>query len=333
MSFAKDLLRQTLRRQLLIRSLYLLPSYVQIEPTAKCNLSCKTCIRSRANPVEEADMNLGLFKSIVDQLRQSWYKTRALNLTGLGEPFMNPNLVQMVSYAKDKGLNVGMNTNLTMVNEDILKNLIKAGLDWLTVSIDGATKETFENIRVGAIFEGVVENIKFTIDLRERMNAKRPRIYLNYTICEQNIQEIPEMIKLADDLRVNGIGFMKQVVPGISYSEKPPLNPLPENKWLNRKIKATFHLTVVSSCVVPRSCYITFDGKVLPCYPLYELVPRGEYSSYQFGDLSAQSLREIWFSMRYRNFRAKNISGTRLPICKSCPFGKVELNRKIDASR
>lgn len=324
MTLAKNLLRQALRRQLLIRSFHLFPRYVQIEPTAKCNLKCNTCMRSQSNPVNEGDMKFDLFKSIADQLTQPLYGTKVISLTGLGEPFTNPDLVQIVHYAKNKGLNIGMVTNLTLANEDILKGLIEAELDWLSVSVDGATKETFESIRIGAIFEEVIENIKSVVNLRKRMNAKKPKIFFSSVICEQNIHEIPEIIKLAHDLQIDGINFMKQAISGESYPEKPLLNPSLLKDMLNNvKIKVVFHLTAIPSCVAPRSCYITFDGKVLPCYPLYELVPRSKYSSYQFGDLKKQPFREIWFSPRYKKFRAEIINGMRLPICKSCPLGKI----------
>lgn len=326
MNFVKNFLKQALRKQLLIRSLYLYPSYVQIEPTAKCNLKCKFCIRARSNSTNEADMKFDLFKSIVDQLRQPLYATEALNLTGLGEPFMNPNLVQMVNYAKNKGLKVSMVTNLTLVSEEKLKGLIEAGLDLLSISVDGATKETFESIRVGAVFEEVIENIKFLVKLKKIMHSKKPRIFLNSTIGEQNVNELPKIIRLAEELGVDGVCFMKQAISGKSYFDGQPLNVSLKNELSKNKIKVNFHLTAMSACAVPRSCYITFDGKVLPCYPLYELVPRSEYSYHQFGDLNVQSLREIWFSSSYKKFRAKNVSGKRSFICESCPFGKVEFN-------
>lgn len=305
--------------QYLTRSLYLFPSYVQIEPTTKCNLKCKICIRSRLEPRVSDDMQLDLFKSIIDQLRRPLYATQAINMTGLGEPFMNPNIISMVRYAKSKGLSVMMDTNLTKVDDEILKDVIDSRLDTLVVSFDGACKETFESIRVGAVFEKVIENTKLLLELKKKLNVKKPAIVLNSTIREENVHEIPEMIKAAEDLGVNGIVFMKQAVPGEKYRESKLFDAMPEKIFSSTKVKVTGCLDhLKSKCCAPRTCYITFDGKVLPCYPIYELIPREEYVHYQMGDLAKQSFREIWFSERYKRFRTQIIDGASMPFCESC---------------
>jgi len=308
-----------MRRQLLLRSLYLFPSYVQIEPTSKCNLKCKVCIRSRVEQTTSENMNFDLFKTIVDQLRQPIYGTKAVNLTGLGEPFLNQNIIPMVRYAKSKGLHVMLDTNFTKVNEDILKETINSELDLLVVSFDGASKKTFEAIRVGAVFDEIVENIKLLLRLKKEMDTKKPKVVLNSTIREENVHEIPAMIKMAEDLGVNGIVFMKQAVPGEKYWESSIFSLLANEKFRSEKIEVKGCLDYMKSvCCVARACYITFDGKVLPCYPIYELIPREEYVHYEMGDLTKQRFSDIWFSRRYRQFRTRIVYGMSLPFCESC---------------
>ncbi|MEM5853663.1 MAG: radical SAM protein [Candidatus Aenigmatarchaeota archaeon] len=317
--------KQIWKIQLLIRSVYLFPSYVQIEPTTKCNLKCKTCIRSRIESGVSEDMQFDLFKSIIDQLRRPIYATQAINITGLGEPFMNPNIILMVRYAKKKGLNVMMDTNLTKVDDEILKDIIDSRLDTLVVSFDGASKETFENIRVGAVFEKVVENIKLLLDLKKKMKADKPTIILNSTICEENVHEIPEMIKAAEELGVNAIVFMKQVVPGENYWKSKLFDAMSDEIFSGTKVKVVGCLDHLKCrCVAPRSCYITFDGKVLPCYPIYEIIPREEYAHYQMGDLTKQAFHEIWFSERYKRLRTQIIDGSSTPFCESCFASKFQ---------
>ncbi|MEM1582424.1 MAG: radical SAM protein [Candidatus Bathyarchaeia archaeon] len=317
--------KQIWKIQFLIRSLYLFPSYVQIEPTTKCNLKCKICIRSRMESRVSGDMQFDLFKSIIDQLRRPIYATQAINITGLGEPFMNPNIILMVRYAKSKGLNVMMDTNLTKVDDEILKDVIDSRLDTLVVSFDGASKETFESIRVGSVFEKVIENIKLLLELKKKMNADKPAIVLNSTIREENVREIPEMIKTAEELGVNAIVFMKQAMPGENYRESKLFDAMPEEIFSSTKVKVTGCLDHLKSrCCAPRACYITFDGKVLPCYPIYELIPREEYVHYQMGDLTKQLFREIWFSKRYRRLRTQIINGASMPFCESCFASKFQ---------
>lgn len=312
------LYKKIMKHQLLFRSLYLFPSYVQIEPTSKCNLKCKICIRSRVESKVAGDMEFSLFKSLIDQLVKPLYHPRQINLTGLGEPFLHPNILQMVRYAKSRGLNVMMDTNLTLVDRDILLDVIDSKLDTLVVSFDGAAKETFESIRVGAVFENFMENLRLLLELKKERGGEHPEVILNSTIREENVHEIPEMIKMAEDLGVN-IVFMKQAVPGEKYWESKVFNAIAEEIFSSAKIKVTGcydHLKCM--CAVPRSCYITFDGKVLPCYPTYELVPRSQYEPYIMGDLNKRPFREIWFSDRYRRLRSQTIEGVSLPYCEGC---------------
>jgi MoaA/NifB/PqqE/SkfB family radical SAM enzyme len=241
-----------------------------------------------------------------------------VNLTGLGESLLNPNIISMVKYAKNSGLRVQIVTNLTEVDENTLEGLIKAKLDVLAVSFDGATKETFEKIRVGAVFEEVVENIKLLLRLKREMEVGKPKVYLNSTVCEENVREIPAMIKMAEDLGVNGIVFMKQAVPGTKYWDSNVFSLLANEKFHSEKIEVIGCLDMKSMCCVARTCYITFDGKVLPCYPIYELISRDEYKHYEMEDLTRQRFSEIWFSRRYRQLRTSKVFGMPLPFCYSC---------------
>jgi MoaA/NifB/PqqE/SkfB family radical SAM enzyme len=85
--------------------------YVQLESTTKCNMKCKTCIRSTG---ENFDMPFDSFTSIIDQLQSSRLSTEQVDLTGVGEPLLNKNLISMVKYAKRSGFRVGFTSSLTL---------------------------------------------------------------------------------------------------------------------------------------------------------------------------------------------------------------------------
>ena len=91
----------------------------------------------------------------------------------------------MIKYAKDKGiLEVQFNTNAMLLTEKISERLIEAGLDRIIFSLDGMTKETFENIRGGANFEKVVNNIKSFINIRNEMGGKKPCVRIQMVKME-----------------------------------------------------------------------------------------------------------------------------------------------------
>jgi radical SAM protein with 4Fe4S-binding SPASM domain len=137
-----------------------LPENILIESFMGCNLHCEMC------PVPSADtlmnfrkptaMTLSMFKLIVDQLSD---KHRCLHLNQMGEPLLNPQIVEFVKYAKFKGHTVSLTTNGTLLNIGLAKNLIEFGLDEITISFDGAKKDTYEYIRKGALYENTLNNI------------------------------------------------------------------------------------------------------------------------------------------------------------------------------
>src|SRR3712207_707633 len=77
-------------------------------------------------------------KAIVDELPGR----EKVTLQGLGEPLLAPDLFQMIEYASARGVRMGFNTNATLLNATRSERLIRAGLDWLHVSLDGATAAT-----------------------------------------------------------------------------------------------------------------------------------------------------------------------------------------------
>ena len=100
-----------------------LPNFVQIESTTKCNMNCKQCIRG---PEENYDMSFEFFKSIIDGLDYSKSGTQHVDLTGVGEPLLNPDLLSMVNYAKKKEFRVSFTSNFKLMCESKSIDVIKS---------------------------------------------------------------------------------------------------------------------------------------------------------------------------------------------------------------
>jgi radical SAM protein with 4Fe4S-binding SPASM domain len=71
-------------------------------------------------------------------------------------------------------------------------------------------------------------------------------------------------------------------------------------------------------CDATRGCYVTFDGKVLPCGLMAESVSRAHYPKLQLGDLTSDKLSNIWRSSGSRELRKKIEAGEYLLECKTC---------------
>ncbi len=315
------------RKQLtiLLASLFLPPSSVQIEPTTKCNLRCTICLRTCTYPDMSYDMTVDVFKLAIEQLKRSTRLVKtAVRLFGLGEPLMNPHIGLMVKHAKEEDLTVEMISNFALMDRNISEQFVEAQLDYLSISFDAASPQTFEKIRVGAKFKEVVSNIRTFLEVRKSMNSVKPLLFFNSTISEKNAGEIPAIIELAKSLEIDGVNLHNQIKIDKETYEYPLSTSLRFKKSCSGKT-VQIQTNRLSSkdkstgCPAMRRCYITFDGRVLPCNFLMEILHRDEYPHFQFGDITKTSFHSIWFSKRYMEFRLRKAMGYHPYFCGSCP--------------
>lgn len=147
-----------------------LPSRIWIGPTNSCNLRCVMC-PSSISKKKKGFMELDLFKEIIDEAREFAYD---IMLYLGGESLLHPDIVQMVEYTSKAGLISQLNTNATLLTQELSSSLIKAGLSRIIFSFDGYKKETYEKIRVGAKFDKTLENIIGFLRLKQELRGKRP---------------------------------------------------------------------------------------------------------------------------------------------------------------
>ena len=113
------------------------PTALQVEITTACNLKCTMCEHTYMQKVG-GHLGLDEFKKLVD----SNPNVQVFNITGIGEALMNPTFFDMVEYAKSKGIYVWFSDNMTLMSEKSAQRLLNAGVDFIVVSLDGATKDT-----------------------------------------------------------------------------------------------------------------------------------------------------------------------------------------------
>src|SRR5215471_8223839 len=120
-----------------------LPRFLQVEPVGQCNLRCRMCpiqFRRDGPPYgPPAFMDFDLFVRLLDQFPD----LEELQLQGLGEPMMHPRFFDMVGYAVRRGVRVGTNSNMTLLNPRRSERCVTSGLGELNVSLDGATAPTY----------------------------------------------------------------------------------------------------------------------------------------------------------------------------------------------
>lgn len=311
-----------------------IPLIVQIEPTVHCNLKCRMC----ANPISERakrHMKLGEFKDIVDQMPG----LQKISLVGAGEPLMNPDLFDMINYAKSKGILIGFATNGTLLTEDVSKKIIASGADWVNISLDSSDKAEYEGIREGASFDAVTENVKRMVRIKD--GAPYPELSLWFVLMKDNACSLPGVIKLAKELGIDKVSAQLEH----SWNEDMLKDKISKRnaggfiKELNAVLKNAKdtakeagvkfdYVNVPSSggkraCKWPwKSCYITVEGFVTPCC-LHGSNP----DKINFGNVFKENFASVWNSGSYKRFRASLKSGIPPGICVGCTayFDKMKI--------
>lgn len=190
-------------------------SKLTIEPTSRCNLDCRTCMRSAwEDPL--GMMSDAVFDRIIDGLKV-FSPPPSIAFGGFGEPLFHPRVVDMVRRAKDLGTRVELITNGTMLTPELSKSLAKTGVDVIWVSLDGATPDSYADIRLGAELSKIIENIAC---LREAIRAEgsivgsacgalpifRTELGIAFVAMKRNIADLPAVLDIG--LRFDAKRFM-----------------------------------------------------------------------------------------------------------------------------
>ena len=132
------------------------PFILYVDPSSVCNLQCQFCPCGRAHDDLWTDekrssigmMDMELFRKIVDDCKEFEQKIKVLRLYKEGEPLLNPDFARMVAYAKESGCFVGIDTttNGTLLNPELNRALVKAGLTRIHISVEGLSGEEYKNI-------------------------------------------------------------------------------------------------------------------------------------------------------------------------------------------
>lgn len=288
-----------------------MPSFVSIESSSVCNLSCPECaIGTHRTLRKSKSISMDLYKEVINEAKDYIFDVQ---LFFQGEPFLNKNIDEMVSFARKSRVATVISTNGTLLTHELSKRLIEAGLDRLIVSVDGTTQEVYETYRVGGRLQTVLDNVRELVRLRKEMKSKFPIIEFQMVVFRHNEHQISDFKRLA-----KSIGADLSVVKTaqiMNYENKSELIPTQEkySRYVLRDGKWQLKKSLRNHCQrIYQGCVINSDGKVSVC--CFDKVP-----DYPVGDLNDSTLSVIWNSDEFNDFRQK-IAGNRssIEICRNC---------------
>ena len=300
------------------------PTGIEIEVTTKCGLKCIMCEHTYWDEPAR-DMTFEQFTYIIDQFPN----LRWVGLTGIGEGSLHKDWNRMLSYLRNRGIQVEFFDTLNFVDGSDLGVWMDLGIELLWISIDAATKETYERIRVGGNFDKVIRNIDTLFNLRDR----NTQIWFHYIVNKYNIGEVLEFINLVDNLRQEqetSIQFTR-ILQGFKeiedlYVEIPrSLRRQVEDKGKELGVGIVWNADVPEKKPPMKRCleffepFIFVTGHVIPCCAGNEANRREFQKGTALGNIFEQSFEEIWNGERYKHLRRDLRSGRAPLSCGKCP--------------
>ncbi len=166
-----------------------IPERLYIETTNACNARCIMCPHSKMKRNIQT-MDCCTFNSVLEQLKPIDLSNTSIFMHKEGEPFLDNRIIERISAIKinTNAKEVVINTNASLLNEDLSSQLLDTGIDTVYLSIDGTQKETYEKIRVGLNYDVVIENVKGLLKLISEKQSKT-KVIIQMLVNDSNKDE------------------------------------------------------------------------------------------------------------------------------------------------
>jgi len=314
-----------------------MPTFMAMNMDTQCNLRCIMCIRGKylQEELNALQYDFQMYRQVADE---TFPYARWVQLATAGEPLMAGNLGEQLRIMKNYSVELDLITNGTLLNNDKLIKEILQIPGRIHLSIDAATKETYESIRIGAKFEQVIENIRRFNRVREKLYATdRSALHFRVVLMKRNIKELSKLIEMAKELRVESVDCCHVAIfaegikdESLVYHKElanyymrvaqkraeelnvhlnlPPLFNTVDDGYHN-ELKHNLGNESRTCPFLWKRAYIEWNGDVSPCcVPSHPIM----------GNVKEKSFREIWNNELYQEMRRRLNTDNPFDCCKHC---------------
>ncbi len=287
------------------------PSVIGIWPSGVCNFKCKYCIQSASKEVKQSEafpeqlMDWDVFHTFAEQLYEFKTKPHTAVFCGVGEPLLHARLPEMVDYLKGNQLvnRVEVVTNGSLLERRLSRELIKAGVDMVMVSVQGLTADAYREVcGYNVNMDQFMEQIRFLYESRNNCHIHVKALDVGIPLCQKE-EFLNAYGDFCDTIHID---YVTPLFKNVDYSgmvgevrDQYNGQPLDMN---DEKI-----------CTLPfQSLFIQPDGDVVPCC----LTPNPAC----YGNVNDQSLLDICHSQKRLDFLRMHLAyqSGRNPICRQC---------------
>ncbi len=319
------------------RKIFSTPSNILIQTTAACNLKCEHCFINYYGDIIPNGkirlLDINEFKATANAIKRMIKNARFMQFSTF-EPLLNKHIFNMMDYALEINPNLQfyIHSNAMIIDEKIIENLEKRPIAGVTISLDGATKDTVEKFKTGSDFDKIIKNIKLLAD-----SNLKDKISLVFVLHKSNQHELLDYSDFVKELGIRNI-HINNLMPFLPEFENEVLyakegNPDVEKLFekLAVRIKKNKQVAQIPTtkplaigCNQCNALYIDVDGNVSPCDYLAVSTPFSYFGKTQqlppliFGNIFKTNVEKIYNSKEYKAFRRFHLKGDIPQHCKFC---------------
>lgn len=260
------------------------PYLINSEPSGYCNYKCPFCPSSKENKRQGGFSDVDLYEKTIKEIGLYTY---LMTIHGWGEPLFNKKLPDIIRLAHEHKIFTVVTTNVSLLTSELSREIISAKLDYLVLSIDGASQESYEKYRYGGNFETVMNNLKELISLKKELHSSIPYVEWQFIVFKHNEHEIKAAKKMACKLGVDNIIFMPAYTEDKAFDASDKKYHLPKDSPLAKRNDCKHLWSTLS---------FHWNGNVVPC--CYDYNGRISY-----GNLVNDNFNQIWNNNRFQESR------------------------------
>lgn len=300
----------------------------QIELTTRCPLQCRMCPREGTDPWLPGDMKMEDFQRLVPYFKE----VETVVLEGWGESLLHKNLLDAIRLVKNEGARAGFVTSGKGLNRGYISALVETGVDFIGISLAGATPEVHNAIRVNSDLREIIGHIETFNEIKAQRKIASPQLHLIHLMLKDNIAEVPLLPELARGMGIGEVVLTNLIQITNEWQDSQALfrlttEPPAEFSLLinEAELKAKeWKISLRTPSLSPRevavceenplkNLYISTEGEVSPCVYLYPPVmapfkrifcgKEHRLQKVSFGNIFREPFPEIWQGRAYTEFR------------------------------
>jgi radical SAM protein with 4Fe4S-binding SPASM domain len=280
------------------------PTHLEVEVASKCQMRCPMCWTTYLDDKMKGLMKFELYKKIIDEA--SGNNVFSIKLSWRGEPLLNPKLIEMINYAKEKKIkSVAFLTNAELLTENMSDKILQTDLDWVSISADGVD-EIYDKIRFPAKFQETLKKVEYLKKTRDRLKKNKPliRVQSIASAVKNNAEKFYKSWEPITD-KINIIA--DQIRDYTTETEK-----LEFDKYFI--CPKPFQRLAIAHTGLVHQCIADYGGKNI------------------LGDINKQTIMEVWNGEPNKKLRKSFKDHTYYKInsaCKECSYGLVQVKDSI----